>query len=91
MDDYKEFPPAKSFTRVIKNCPKSAYLYMQLWQKRGKHMFLTLDKPQVRKDFLISPTLFRNLLVPLMFLNLIRFQENDDRFQIEIHGPYANE
>jgi hypothetical protein len=81
----------KYFLRVLKSCPKSAFLYIQLWKKKGKHMNLVTDKKIVRKDFLISPTMFRNLLAPLMFLNLIHFVECDDKFQIDILGPSLND
>lgn len=54
-------------------------------------MNLVTEKKQVRKDYLISPTMFRNLLAPLMFLNLIHFVENGDKFQIDISGPHLND
>jgi len=92
MKDYNEFPPLKYFTRVLKNCPKSALLYVQLWKNnKGKHMNFVMEKKAVRKEYLISPTLFRNLLTPLMFLNLIHFVESEDKFQIEISGSHALE
>ena len=91
MKDYSEFPPLKYFTRVLKTCPKSALLYTQLWRKKGKHMNLITNKREVRKEYLISPTMFRNLLSPLMFLNLISFIESDEKFQIDILGPHLNE
>ena len=87
MKDYSDFPPSKYFTRVLKNCPKSAFLYAQLWQKKGKQMRLHAEKRCVRKEYLISPTLFRNLLAPLMYMNLVNFIESDDKFQIDILGP----
>jgi hypothetical protein len=91
MIDYSEFPPIKYFIRVLKNCPKSALLYAQMWKKKGKHMSLTMEKKDVRKEYLISPTMFRNLLTPLMFLNLIHFIECDEKFQINVLGPHLND
>lgn len=91
MQDYNEFPPIKALTRVLKNCPKSSLVYVQLWDKRGKHLGFTVKKKDVRKEFLISPTVFRNLLAPLMFLNLIDFAESDDEFQIDIMGPQSSD
>lgn len=91
MKDYSEFPPFKYFIRVLKSCPKSALLYIQLWMKKSKQMNLVTHKKDVRKDYLISPTMFRNLLSPLMFLNLISFVESDDKFQIDILGSNLNE
>lgn len=91
MKDYIDFPPLNYFFRVLKSCPKSALLYVQLWKKKGKHMNLVTKKKNVRKDYLISPTMFRNLLSPLMFLNLISFLESDDGFQIDILGQNVNE
>ena len=91
MQDYREFPPIKYFERVLKTCPKSALLYTQLWKKKGEHMYCITQKKDVRKDYLISPTMFRNLLAPLMFLNLIHFVENEEKFQIDVSGPHLNE
>ncbi len=91
MKDYSEFPPLKYFTRVLKSCPKSALIYIQIWKKKGKHMNLTTEKKDVRKEYLISPTMFRNLLAPLMYLNLIHFIEGDEKFQIDVLGPHLNE
>lgn len=86
MKEYLDFPPQRYFLRVLKNCPKSALLYTQIWKKRDKHQMLKPKKQDIRKEYLISPALFRNLLSPLMFLNLISFVENEEKFQIELSG-----
>lgn len=91
MKDYSEFPPLNYFTRVLKNCPKSAFLYVQIWKKKNKHLNLVTNKREIRKEYLISPTLFRNLLAPLMFLNLIHFIECEEKFQIDISGKHLND
>jgi hypothetical protein len=86
INDYSEFPPFNYFLRVLKSCPKSALIYAQIWRKRNKNMLVVTAKKEVRKDYLISPTMFRNLLAPLMFLNLIHFIESDEKFEIDIIG-----
>ena len=91
MHDYLEFPPLKYFNRVLKSCPKSALLYVQLWKKKGKQMCWVTEKKSVRKEYLISPTMFRNLLAPLMFLNLVHFVEGDEEFQIDVLGPHLDD
>lgn len=91
MDNYNEFPPLNYFTRVLKTCPKSALLYLQIWEKRGPLMAVMISKKEIRKDYLISPTMFRNLLTPLMVINVISFFESDDHFQIEIFRPHVND
>lgn len=91
MNDYSAFPPLKYFNRVLKSCPKSALLYIEIWKRKGDHMHLITQKKNVRREYLISPTLFRNLLAPLMFLNLIHFTESDEKFQIDIMGQNIND
>ena len=91
MKDYSEFPPLKYFLRVLKSCPKCALIYVQIWKKKGKHMKVCTHKREVRKDYLVSPTVFRNLLTPLMFLNLIHFVASDDKFEIDVLGPHLND
>jgi hypothetical protein len=89
MTDYQNFPPVKLFLRALKNAPKSALLYQQIWEKgieKGQEVRIITYKKFVRKEYLISPTMFRNLLAPLMFMNLIHFIESDDKFQIDVLG-----
>jgi hypothetical protein len=82
---YKDFPPLKYFLRVLKNCPKSAFFYVQLWERKYK-MSLKVSRDEIRKNFLISPTLFRSLLSPLAYMNIINFREHDNLYHIEICG-----
>jgi hypothetical protein len=91
MKDYYEFPPLKYFVRVLKNCPKSSLIYVQIWINSAKETNLVVCKKDIRKDYLISPTMFRNLLGPLTLLNLIHFRESDDKFQIDVFGSHVNE
>lgn len=91
MKDYKDFPPIKYFIRVLKSCPQSAFLYTQLWQKKDRHNYLVMDKKDSRKDFLLSPTIFRNLLSHLVILNLVYFIENDGKIQVNIVGLNSDE
>ena len=91
MNDYAEFPPSKYFVRALKSCPKSALLYAQIWKNKDKHMNVSAEKGHIRKEYLMSPTLFRNLLTPLMFLNLIHFVESDDNFKINVLGQQTND
>ena len=79
--------------RVLKSHPKSALLYIQLWNKKGKQMRFIIKKTDIRKEYLMSPTMFRNLLSPLMFLNLVNFFECevDGKFRIDILGHNLNE
>lgn len=91
MKDYSEFPPVKYFIRVLKNCSKSALLYVQLWKNKDRYMNIVVKKKEVRKEYLISPTMFRNMLAPLMFMNLIHFTEGDEKFQINVIGQHFND
>lgn len=77
--------------RTLKNCPKSALLYVQIWKNKNKNMNVLTKKSNIRKEYFISPTMFRNLLAPLMSLNLIHFIESDEKFQIEVMGFHLNE
>jgi hypothetical protein len=91
MKDYYTFPPIKYFIRVLKSCPISAILYIQLWHKRGQTMSFKVIKKDIRKEFLISPTLFRNNLTPLMYINLLSFKESDKDYEISIMGAHLND
>lgn len=91
MQKYEDFPPIKNFMRVLKVCPRSALLYVQLWKKRNQWLKLEILKRDIRPYFLISPTLFINLLCPLMSLALVFVEENEDNFHITLSGANWNE
>ncbi len=91
MKDYKDFPPVNYFMRVLKSCPKSALLYAQIWDKKKASGRLITQKTDVRKQYNISPTIFRNLAAPLMNMNVLHFSESEERFYVDILGPHVNE
>ena len=86
MKDYEDFPPIKYFLRVLKNSPKSALLYVQIWKKSKKKDTIVVKKKDVRKDYLLAPALFRNLLLPLTLLNLINYTEDEVEYIIDLSG-----
>jgi hypothetical protein len=91
MKDYSDFPPRKYFMRVLKNCPQSAFLYLQVWQKKDKQKILKTKKSDIRKEYLITPTMFRNLLSPLRYMNLVDFTENNGEYEVDILGSGLDE
>lgn len=91
MSNYQDFPPFNYFIRTLKSCPKSSFLYAQLWKRKGSRMDFSIQKKDIRKDYLVSPTMFRNLLAPLMFLSLVNFLEVDEKYQITLVGFDLNE
>lgn len=90
MQKYRDFPPVHYFTRVLKHHPKSAYLYLLLWGKCEKKP-LTIQKKDIRKMFLISPTLFRNLISPLVLMRLLTNVQTEKGFVISVTGTEADE
>jgi hypothetical protein len=85
MQNYIDFPPENYLLRVLKRYPKSAFLYIQIWKKLGiKRCLLTVKKADIRKDFLVSKTMFRNLLIPLKLLELLDFSEDDTVFKLNV-------
>jgi hypothetical protein len=91
MSDYNNYPPRRSFERVLKICPKSATLYIHLWKAQDKHAKVLVAKNEIRKNYSISPTLFRNHLYDLKTLNLLFFVEKDGEFRIDISGCHHND
>jgi hypothetical protein len=85
-------PPARYFVRVLKSCPRAALLYIDLWKNvsilTGS---LSIKKNEIRKEHLVSPTIYRNLLASLAYLNLISFIESDDKYQVEVMGLHVDE
>jgi hypothetical protein len=86
MADYENFPPYKYFLRILKTAPKASLLYIELWKKRSKSLKITLSKYNIRKEYLISPTLFRNNICLLRIYGLLEYVEIKDEFYITLHG-----
>lgn len=83
MTDYKDFPPVTAFLRVLQSAPAAALLFIKMWQVAPKSKGYTVHQKFIRKHFLISKTLFRNHLLALGRLDLLKFQEIDDSFMID--------
>lgn len=90
MNSYANFPPLPSFKAVLQHVPRSALLYASLWDKReraiGKRC--AFSKQKVDKTFLMSPTLFRNHLMALSRIDLLKFDENKEFFLIDFSDKY---
>ena len=90
MHDYAEFPPLGSFKRVLQTKPETALLYASLWKMKPKSKRMTVKKNEIKKQFLISPTLFRNALLAIGRMDLISFQESEDLFLIDFYDSNEN-
>ena len=89
MNEYDDFPPLDSFKRVLRNSPGSADLYVSLWKiKRKSNPRISVARKDIKKNFLISPTLFRNHLLAIGRLELISFEETTEFFVVDF---YENE
>lgn len=75
MDDYSNFPPCPYFKIVLNTAPHSAALYMQLWNYQKNKEEVIYQKKDIRKIFLISPTMFRNLVIPIVSQGLADIEE----------------
>jgi len=85
MNDYAEFPPLDSFKRVLRSSPQSADLFASLWKLKPKSNRISIKRKDIKKNFLISPTLFRNHLLAIGRLELITFEETTDFFLIDFY------
>jgi hypothetical protein len=84
MQEYEDFPPYQYFISVLKDSPQSALLYIDLWKNIKLNSSFKILKDEIRITFLISPTLFRNLLMPLIGLGLASVKEYPSYFTIEL-------
>lgn len=96
MIDYPEFPPINLFRSVLRNEPKSAFLYIQLWSMAKKHhpameldagtttIIMTIKKSSIMDRFFISRTLFRNLLSALAAVGVLKFTNSSEKFIVTL-------
>ena len=82
MADYDDFPSLKNFRRVLQSCPQAALLYVSLWKLKDRKGKFSVLKNGLKKQFLLSPTLFRNLLIALSRVDILEFEETLDFFVI---------
>lgn len=83
MGDYDDFPPLTVFKTALHICPQAAFLYTLLWKIKHKESRISIKRTDVKKKFLISPTLFRNNLLSLSRINILSFEETVDFFLID--------
>lgn len=82
MSSYDDFPPLTLFKRVLQGSPTSALLYASMWALKPKSNLISIKRKEVKKRFLISPTLFRNHLLALGRMDLLSFEETTEFFVI---------
>lgn len=83
MQGYSDFPPFIYLKRVLQTSPHSALLYASIWKIKNKENKLKINRSDVKKKFLISPTLFRNHLYAIGSMDLLKFHETPESFLIE--------
>ncbi len=85
MSDYDKFPPLSLFNRVLVSSPASALLYVTLYKLKSKAIRFTIAKNTIKKQFILSITLFRNKLFELRKLELLTFDETIEGFGIVLY------
>jgi|SRR5688572_9366245 len=85
MHDYTDFPPIDSFKKVLRTSPQSALIFASLWKLKTNTNRLSFRREDIKKTFLISPTLFRNHLLALGRLDVLSFEETSAFFIIDFY------
>lgn len=83
MNDYADFPPVKLFKRSLLISPKTSLLYLDIYKLRTPGGNFVIQRKDVKKQFLISPTLFRNHLLALSRIDILSFEENPSSYVIK--------
>jgi hypothetical protein len=86
MSEYSDFPPFSSFKLVLISHPGSALIYISLWKQKDQINHLAISRKEVRKNFYVSPTRFRNHLLNLVSLSILSFEETHSFFLIQFHS-----
>jgi hypothetical protein len=84
MSEYEDFPPYEYFLMVLKSSPKSALLYIDLWNFKDEEFSFFVKKEDILNKFLVTPTLFRNFLIPLVGMKLLSIKETQTTYTIEL-------
>jgi len=73
MSDYINFPPSSILINILEECPRSALVYLKLWEIKDKSNKIKFRKKEVRRKFFISNTVLRNHLYALEAARLLDF------------------
>lgn len=84
MSEYEEFPPYQYFLSVLKSCPGSALLYVDLWKNKNEDCTYKIMKHDSINEFLMSKTMLRGKLIPLVGLGLISMRDHPEYYKIEL-------
>jgi len=85
-----DLPPYAYLMQVLNHAPKVAASYIEIWRHKDKNNKLVVAKNQIRNQFLMAATKFRNDCMILVREGLIDLvQKGDDEFytlHIEVTG-----
>lgn len=79
-----DYPPYPFLQQVLDHCPKSGYLYLNLWKNRDKDNKIQILKKDIQNEYLISPIKFRNDLLHLCREALVSIDETPNSIYIEL-------
>lgn len=85
MHDYTEFPPMEAFKKVLRMSPQSALIFADIWKQKTQSNRISFKRSEIKKIFLVSPTLFRNHLLALSRLDIISFEETTTFFIVDFY------
>ncbi len=87
MESYNiDLPPIPYLTQILKNCPKSGLVYLDLWKMRNKENVIMVEKRLVRQLFVTSLVRFRNDVTGIVREGLANVDETPSHFIIEMVG-----
>lgn len=81
-----DYPPHPYLKQVLVHCPKAGATYMQLWESRNKNNRVSIYKKQVKSEYLISQSKFKNDLLLLVREGLASIDESPLMLTIELVG-----
>jgi hypothetical protein len=85
MHDYSKFPPIQFLILVLRTQPKAALLFVELWQKVVEDSkIIKIRKNNISSDYTLSPTLFKNTLMSLRFIEVLDFEDIGKFYNIEL-------
>jgi len=84
MQSYDTFPPCDFLLNILKMVPESAFTYIQAYHLKNKNNQFYILKRDCRSVLLMSPTLFRNHMLPLAGRGLLTMEEDDKAFMIDL-------
>lgn len=84
MNEYQDYPPQPYFEQILRNCPKCAEMYCQLWKEQNKTNNVKIPRSKIEEEYLMDYSKFLRCLRQLTREGLLGFKNINNIIHIDM-------